>query len=120
MIKILLPMVLGLVSLWSAGAAAQQAPQPGADGLTQRYVRALGAILSEEAARTTIVGIQDSMPAAVAGLSPGDTLLRVGGHAVVGIVDVIDALATVEPDAKVEIVVQRTGQERTFILTVAR
>jgi len=66
------------------------------------------------------VGISDSTPAALAGLSPGDTLLSVGGRAVVGIADVIDALAMVEPDANVEIVVQRTGQERTVILTVAR
>jgi C-terminal processing protease CtpA/Prc len=122
MIKMLLKM-FGLASLWSAGAIAQQPVVPGADGPTQRYARALGAILSEEPARTssvTIVGILDSTPAAVAGLSPGDTLLRVGGDDVVSIVGIIDALALVAPEANVEIVVRRAEQERTFILTVAR
>jgi S1-C subfamily serine protease len=98
---------------WSANTLAQ---------LSQRIpgFPSLGFALYEKPKETpsvSVAQVDESSPAAVAGLARGDFVLRMGKRPVTKIVDVIATLSRVEPGASIDIVVLRGGQQQTLRIT---
>ena len=99
--------------LYTVGALAQLSP-------SVPSFPTLGLALYEKPRETPSVSVAqvgEGTPAAAAGLSRGDLVLRVGEQPITKIVDVIAALKQVAPGASVEIVVRRGEQEQTLRVT---
>ncbi len=60
-----------------------------------------------------VVGLEDG-PASLAGLSIGDVLIEVNGKPVADGDDLLEALAQIAPDSRLELGVLRAGQSRTI------
>ena len=105
--------LLALSMAWCANAPAQ---------LSQQIPSfpSLGFALYEKPKETpsvSVAQVEESSPAAVAGLARGDFVLRMGERPITKIVDVIAALSGVEPGASIEIVVLRGDQQQTLRIT---
>jgi len=111
--------VLGIVVLSTVTPIATgQAPKQFTRSLPS--IPALGASLVEKRNQTPsvlVAGVGERTPAAAAGLSPGDLVLRMGSHAITTMVDVIAALDQVPPGASIDVVIRRNGQEKALRLT---
>lgn len=103
--------LLGLSVLCSAGAVAQQ-PIPS--------FPTLGLALYErpnESPRVSVAQVGEGTPAAAAGLSRGDFVVRLGERPINRVADVIAALDQLAPGASIEMVVRRGAQEQTLQIT---
>ncbi|MBX6314810.1 MAG: trypsin-like peptidase domain-containing protein [Isosphaeraceae bacterium] len=70
--------------------------------------------------RSVIVAeVQPTSPAELAGIQPGDHLLRVGDLPVTTPLDIERALLDVRPGQKAKVLIQRGGQEQSLALEVA-
>ncbi len=104
---------VGLGLLWCAGVFAQ---------LPQRLpgIPLLGVALMEKSndmPGVMVVQVGENTPAAVAGFSQGDFLIRMGHRAINTAADVLDALAAAPPGASIQVVVRRGDQEQTLDVT---
>jgi S1-C subfamily serine protease len=61
-----------------------------------------------------LAGVMDGSPAALAGLRPGDIIIRVASRKIAGIEDLTAALGTQKPGDEVEIVALRAGSPVIF------
>lgn len=112
MSKSLKATVLVLSIAWCANTPAQLSRIPS--------FHSLGFALYERPKETpsvSVAQVEESSPAAVAGLARGDFVLRMGERPITRIVDVIAALSRVEPGASIEIVVLRGDQQQTLRIT---
>lgn len=65
-----------------------------------------------------VVGIDDSGPAAGAGVQPGDVIVRLGEAQVRGVEDLLGALRGHDPGQRVELGYQRGGEERETTVAI--
>lgn len=103
-----------------AGAAAESKPPPAAAG--GRRV-SLGSVpdFAYEGPGVRLAGVVPGSPAARAGLSEGDVLVRLGDIPVGTLRDLSRALASSAPGDRVEVVYRRGGEERRVeVVLVAR
>jgi C-terminal processing protease CtpA/Prc len=64
--------------------------------------------------------VREGSPAAVAGLKPGDVLIRFEGKEILNLYDFTDALRGKQPGDEVPVVVLREGREVTATVTLGR
>jgi len=105
-------LLFGLSVFCTAGALAQLSQPPS--------FPTLGFSLYEkpkENPSVSVAQVAAGTPAAAAGFSPGDLVLRMGERPVSKITDVIAALNQVPAGASIEIVVRRGEQQQTLRVT---
>ena len=89
-------------------------PEPTQDPLARGY---LGITLGDG---TIISSVEEHMPAAKAGLQPGDMIVRIGTFAPQSFDQVVAHICTFRPGAVVEIEVQRGMVRKTVKVKLAR
>jgi S1-C subfamily serine protease len=67
-----------------------------------------------------VLSVAPESPAEKGGILPADRLVRIGEHTISHADDVEGALSKFRPDAVVELVVERDGQEISLSVTLAR
>ena len=68
----------------------------------------------EDAGGVAVERVSDAMPAARAGIEPGDVIIRLGDHEIASLQDLQDALSKFDAGTETAVVVRRDGEEKTL------
>lgn len=102
--------------------SAPAAPQPPAVAWTEVKEppkTMIGIRMDDEAEGDVVLtDVVENLPAAKAGLLAGDTLVSIAGTKITQVTDVREAIKDKNAGDKVEVVVRRDGEEKTFTVTL--